>query len=514
MDWLKSNKKYIILCLTIIVGFGIRLLLIENYPTGLNVDEASAGYEAYSISNYGIDRNGNFMPVFLEAWGSGQNALYTYLLIPFIKIFGLTIFSVRLPMALIGCIALIIMYKLMKNIFDEKMALIAMAFLAICPWHIMKSRWGLESNLFPEIILLSVFTLIYGLKNKKIFFIYLSFAIAGISAYSYGTSYFFLPLFIIPLLIYLVKKKEVNIKQAIISFVIVAIITIPIVLFVIINKFDLPQINLPFMTIPRIAENRFEEVTALFSVDFISKMCQNLFSSVKMLVMQNDGLGWNALNGFGIIYIPSILFTVIGVWKVFSKKDTYNTIINIWFIISVLLLFVCEPNINRCNIIMYPIIYYTIIGIYEIIEKIKIPKAIIIGIYIVEFILFTNTYFKEDFSKYFTFQDNIKEVVEYVQDIDVDTVYMEYSIKEPYIYFLFYGKVDTNEFVKTVEYFRQDRSGFDNVKAFGKYKFYLPEQINPNEKVAYIVPIDEEIEDGKFKITEFKEFKVIEGVEK
>lgn len=508
MKWINENKKYIILCLIIIVGFGIRLLLIENHPAGLNVDEASAGYEAYSILNYGIDRNGNYMPIFLVAWGSGQNAVYTYLLIPFIKILGLTVFSIRLPMAIIGCLALLLIYKFLKTIYDEKIALIGMSFLAICPWHIMKSRWGLESNLFPEIILLSVFALIYGLKNKKMSFIYLSFVIAGISAYSYGTAYFFLPLFIIGVLIYLVKKKELTIKQAIICFAIVCVISLPMVLFVIINKFDLPQINLPFMTIPRVTENRFEEITALFSVDFINKIFQNFCDSAKMLIMQNDGLGWNALDGFGIIYIPSIIFTAIGIWKAFTKKDTYNTIINIWFIVSVLLLFVCEPNINRCNIIMYPIIYYTIIGIYEIIEKTKIPKAVIIGIYIVEFVLFTNSYFKEDFSKYFTFQDNIKEVVEYVQELDVDNVYMEYSIKEPYIYFLFYGKVDTNEFVNTVEYFREDRNGFDNVKSFGKYKFYLPEEVKPKEKVAYIVPVNKEVEEG-FEITEFKEFKVL-----
>ena len=56
------------------------------------------GYEAYSILNYGIDRNGNVLPVFLVSWGSGQNALYTYILIPFIKLLGLSSFSVRLPM--------------------------------------------------------------------------------------------------------------------------------------------------------------------------------------------------------------------------------------------------------------------------------------------------------------------------------------------------------------------------------------------------------------------------------
>lgn len=515
MEWIKKNKKNIILCLIFLLGFVVRLVAINQYPQGLNVDEASAGYEAYSILNYAMDRNGNRLPVFLVAWGSGQNALYSYILIPFVKILGLSIFSTRLPMALIGCISLIIMYKMLKNIADEKTAIIGTAFFAICPWHIMKSRWGLESNLFPDIILLSVYTLIYALKNNKNYLIYLSFVIAGISAYAYGTSYFFLPIFIIPMLIYLIRKKEITIKQAIISLGVVFIISLPIIIFVVINKFDLPQINLPFATIPRIYENRFEELSSIFSGNFIKNSFINFIYSIKMLLTQSDGLPWNSIQGYGIIYSFSILFVIIGIYQSFKKKKVHDMIINFWFISAFLLLFVCEPNINRCNIIIIPMIYYAIIGICEVIEKIKFSEAIIIVIYLAEFVLFSYEYINMDYSQYSTFQDNIEEVIDYVEEAKVDNIYMEYSFKEPYIYVLFYAKKDANEFINTVEYFNQERYGFDNVKAFGKYKFYLPEDIDENEKAAYIVPINEEIniENEEFTITEFTEFKVIEKVE-
>ncbi len=515
MEWIKKNKKNIILCLIFLLGFAIRLIAIDQYPQGLNVDEASAGYEAYSILNYGMDRNGNRLPVFLVAWGSGQNALYSYILIPFIKILGLSIFSIRLPMALIGCISLIIMYKMLKNIADEKTAIIGTGFFAICPWHIMKSRWGLESNLFPDIILLSVYTLICARKSNKNYLLYLAFAIAGTSAYAYGTSYFFLPIFIVPMLIYFIKKKEITIKQAIISLGVVCIVSLPIIIFVIINKFDLPQISLPFVTIPRIYENRFEELSSIFSTDFIKNSLINFKDSIKMLITQNDGLPWNSVQGYGIIYPFSILFVIIGIYQSFKKKKGYNTIINFWFISAFLLLFVCEPNINRCNIIIIPMIYYAIVGICKVIEKNKILETIIIAFYLVEFVLFSYEYRSMDYSKYSTFQDNIEEVIDYVEKAKVDNIYMEYSFKEPYIYVLFYAKKDVNEFINTVEYFNQERYGFDNVKSFGKYKFYLPQNIDKNENAGYIVPINEEIniENEKFKITEFKEFKVIEKVE-
>ncbi len=186
---MKANPKETIflvcLILLFLVGMLVRVVGIADMPNALNCDEASSGYEAFSILNYGIDRTGNKFPVFLESWGGGQNALLSYFMIPFIAILGLNTLSIRLPMAILGCISLVILYMLLKRIANKKIAIIGLAFFAICPWHIMKSRWGLESNLFPDLMLIAIYLLIVGLeKNNKILY-YLSFVIAGLTAYSY-----------------------------------------------------------------------------------------------------------------------------------------------------------------------------------------------------------------------------------------------------------------------------------------------------------------------------------------
>ena len=41
----------------LLIGILIRIVGIANMPNAFNCDEASAGYEAFSILNYGIDRN-------------------------------------------------------------------------------------------------------------------------------------------------------------------------------------------------------------------------------------------------------------------------------------------------------------------------------------------------------------------------------------------------------------------------------------------------------------------------
>ena len=55
-------------------------------------------------------------------------------------------------MALIGCLSLFAFWRLLLVMTDRKTALAGLALLAICPWHILKSRWALESNLFPDLL--------------------------------------------------------------------------------------------------------------------------------------------------------------------------------------------------------------------------------------------------------------------------------------------------------------------------------------------------------------------------
>jgi hypothetical protein len=528
INWIVTNKFKLAVVIVLVIGCLVRLINLDGLPDGLDCDEASSGYEAYAIGEYGVDRNGKEMPVFLVSWGSGQNALYTYLLIPFVKIFGLNTFSVRLPMDLIGCLSLFIFYKLVLLLKNKKAALIALIFFSICPWHIMKSRWGLESNIFPDLVLLAVYLSAYGIKNKKNIFTYLGFAVLGLSSYAYGTSYFFLPFFVIPALIYLTVKKEMKLKTAIISFLIMSVITIPIVLCVIINKFDLPEFKFLWFTIPRMASNRFEQLSSVFSSNFISSSFSNFGESIKILITQYDGLGWSAIQYVGTTYLFSLPFTIIGIIKSFirnKKSPEYEdnrklkNIINIWFIVSVVLLFICEPNINRINIIFIPIIYYTVVGIYEMMnvnnKKFKIIISTVIALaYASAFVAFGYLYTNTKFSDYFVFEDNLKEVIEYVDSKDDKNIYIDNTIKEGYIYSLFYTKENPNEFYKTVQFFKGNKMDFGNVRSYGNKHFYLPGDANDVGDKSVLV-IDKrnnyEYDKSKFKVKEFERFIVLEN---
>ena len=72
-----------LVCFFLVFALGcfLRFYHLTTLPDGLNQDEASIGYEAFSLAFYGVDRYGNPFPVYPITWGSGGGSpLLIYLL--------------------------------------------------------------------------------------------------------------------------------------------------------------------------------------------------------------------------------------------------------------------------------------------------------------------------------------------------------------------------------------------------------------------------------------------------
>src|SRR3990170_6292149 len=111
------DKKLFII---VVLAFFLRFYLLSVIPVGFNPDEASFGYDAYSIVKTGKDQWGHSWPLVLESFGDFKSPLYTYMAIPSVAMFDLSKFSVRFPNALLGTAAVYITYLLVtvlqKNI--------------------------------------------------------------------------------------------------------------------------------------------------------------------------------------------------------------------------------------------------------------------------------------------------------------------------------------------------------------------------------------------------------------
>ena len=118
-DLLYENRRRDGVLSLILLGILIRAYGIGSIPAGLNQDEAFAGYEAFSLLNYGVDSAGYRNPCYFVSWGSGMNVLESYLAIPFMKLFGPSVITLRLPQLLLSCISLFVFYLLLKETFTE-----------------------------------------------------------------------------------------------------------------------------------------------------------------------------------------------------------------------------------------------------------------------------------------------------------------------------------------------------------------------------------------------------------
>lgn len=516
-DFYFAHRRELILFVILLAGFWVRLWRITATPAGFNQDEASIGYDAWSILNYGIDRNGVFMPVHLVAWGSGQNAAYAYLAMPFIKLLGLSVYSVRLPMALLGCASLWAVAGIGRMALKPSFTLALTALTAAAPWHIMKSRWALESNLFPDLILIAVLCLCAFLLQKRQWGLYLGFFLMGLSAYAYGTSYFFLPFFALPLLVWMLWRKKAKLWQAVLAGVILFVTVLPILLFVIINTFGLPEIATPLFTIPKLNESRHTELASVFSGSgFLSQSMANFWGALKMFFLQTDGLPWNSLPFFGFCYVFSIPFTLYGLVSSFFRKEEKlpgSILFHFWFFAAFLMMFVVQPNINRLNIIVFPMIYYTAVGVWRAFRHAKAIGFAAAAAYVLSFSIFCTVYFGQTYEKEMKrdFYASFGQALLCANERNAQQVYVTEHVGAAYVYTLFYTKENPAEYLKTVNY-RNPGAAFEHVDRYGRFTFVLPEELPKDASVCAILAAEElgAYELTGFHIEKFERYAVVQ----
>src|SRR5450759_5162161 len=78
------------------------LVDLSGSPPGLYVDEASIGYNAWTIAHFGVDEHGIHVPLFFEAFGEYKNPIYVYAVAALVRFLPLTVAVERLPAALFG----------------------------------------------------------------------------------------------------------------------------------------------------------------------------------------------------------------------------------------------------------------------------------------------------------------------------------------------------------------------------------------------------------------------------
>lgn len=514
---LKIKSKYIFWIL-LAIGVIVRIVLIGIVPGGINQDEAFSGYEAYSLLHYGMDSAGYSFPVYFVSWGSGMNVLNSYLMMPFIGIFGVHEWTVRMPQVIIACISLYIFYRMFKKFFGGKIALVALGVLAICPWHIMMSRWGLESNLAPGFLLFGLYAFMLGTEKPKFYIV--SAVCYGLSLYCYATIWVVVPVLIVLQVLYLLWVKKLKFSvELLIAVLVLAVMAIPLLLFLLINNGYMNEIRTGFFSIPKLVVMRGSEI----SFDYFGDKLSNL---LQLLWTQKDGAIWNSTEQFGLYYKGGLIVAVIGflysvdrtIISIVRRKFDAHVFLVINFVVAFVLGCLVFVNVNRINCIHLSIVAFIVVALYRFANMIyRMTKfgdyvTVLLSIAaIAGFAMFSHYYFGSYRDEIGTmFNEGLGDAVEYADSIakDGQTVYV--SPGYSYSKILLYSKFPVKEYLDTVQYSNYP-DAYLNATSFGHYNFdlYYVDDVN-----IYIV--DKETGENFYKygydVKMFDEVAVIHGM--
>lgn len=191
----QQYKNALSLLFVLLLAFCLRFIFLGNIPAGLCGDEVSTGYDAFSLLHTGKDQYGNFLPAFAKSLGDYNEALYRYMAIPSVWLFGLNDFSVRLPAAVCGTLTLVPLFFLARLLYGHRVAFWSVFLLAISSWHVHFSRTAFRAILFPCFFLYAFLLLQYALKHPRL--LKYGSVIFILTLCTYSSARVFTPLFLV-----------------------------------------------------------------------------------------------------------------------------------------------------------------------------------------------------------------------------------------------------------------------------------------------------------------------------
>lgn len=430
---MKKNKLLLIILLLAAI---VRLWDLGGMPPHLRNDEASLGYNAYSILKTGKDEFGEFLPLLFRSFGDWKPGLYIYLTVPFVAILGLTEWSVRLPSVISGIIAVYLFYYLALCLFrNQKIALITALLVATSPWHIAFSRGAWEAQITQTLTIAGLVFLLKGLTGNKNW-IFLSALFFGSTFLMSHSAKGATPLIILALLIsYRRQITKIPLKTFFISCLIFFVLILPILLSFLNGK-----------------NSRFDSLFIFTKLQgqSVEKIAENLFKSwanhysLSALFLYGDQNPQHTAADFGALLPIDLIFLFIGI-KVFIgermfKKEQGILILSLLILSPLSSSFTEGGNINYVRFLNFfiPLTLIVSLGLSEV----KVNFLKITPFYLFFFLLFLDAYFIHSPAKSGAWQYGYKDLVKVITPIQsqYNKIYIPQGADQPYIFFLFFQK--------------------------------------------------------------------------
>lgn len=493
------NKKTLLLIITIslitLLGGFLRFYKITVNPPSLTGDEISFGYSAYSVLKTGRDEYGKFLPLVFKSVGDYKNPLPAYLMIPSIKLFGLTDFAVRFPNALIGTISIPVFFIFLLDIFKKKkVAVLGSLMLSVSAWHIFYSRFAYETLTASLFVLLGIWFFIKMLDGKLIW-AFLSAFFFTLTMYTAFAPRLFIPIFLVCALIINLPKLKKDWRKAGVFISTCLILGLPML----------------YITLFQGAGTRLQMVLISNDIEFSRYVLLKYFNSIGDLPLlfffwakrylsyfDPSFIFFNGLDatipssiGLGMLYVFEIPFFIAGIVAFIKNKIPHKSLFVIWGLAGILPDSLTNNLKHTGRLLhLFPVLILLsalgAIELYNLFTKIgktylkmivaSVSSLIVLAVLIHAFLI-VSTDFPRDKGE--SFDEGWREAVQYVkanQDKYKEIVFdpargvsAPNMISNPFLYVLFYMKYDPH--IYQTEEKVTSMPSYESYYKFGKYVF-------------------------------------------
>jgi 4-amino-4-deoxy-L-arabinose transferase-like glycosyltransferase len=151
----RFSKVDLWLILILFVAAALRFTGLGSAPPGINQDEALSAWNGWCLLKAGHALSGEPWPIFhCRNIGDYPTMLFFYVLMPFQALFGLSVWSTRLPAALSGVAAVACLWDVGRRFAGESAGRWAALVMAIAPWSVFLGHFGTGASLGPLQVLL------------------------------------------------------------------------------------------------------------------------------------------------------------------------------------------------------------------------------------------------------------------------------------------------------------------------------------------------------------------------
>lgn len=447
-----KNNLFLLFFLIIFLGVFVRLFYFGSAPPSPDWDEASIGYNAYSLLKTGKDEWGIQLPTLFRAFGDFKLPVYVYMAVVPQAVLGVNLITTRLPSLVAGVGIIIFAFAIGRKAKGNFVGLLTALLVALSPWTFFLSRIGLEANVCAFLIISGLYYLITGKLSRAVLLL-------GLSVWTYNSARVFVPLFLFS---YLIFFKQIK-KLSPINYLLLTILFVPMFWQLLNINGQARYQNLSLIdsgAISRINIWQNEEwggralynKATYFTISFFKNYISYL--SPNFLFLNGGSHYQHSVPGQGLLYLINLPFFYFGIFILIKNfKFKINKFLLFWLLLSPIAGSVTRdsPHTTRA-IVMLPLpMLISTLGLDFFVNKFKFKK-LILGLFFGGLAIGMTGYFPaflvyhQNYS--WVWQYGYQQSVQYVKDHynEYDQIIFTKKYGEPHVFVSYFWLWDPIDF--------------------------------------------------------------------